>query len=261
MPRIRNEEDLKKMKEFEQGFLEKKFELFNYSNLGNIRTYVDENGTKWFCLKDICNILGLNADDINKVTKRIPEPYQSTVLVGVQTGTKADGSPSKQNMNMHFVNETGLYITIGNSRKPEAKKVMDWIYSDVMPKLNKQGYYVMENKPLIELMRDMLDRFYELKEFVVDSIREKDLIALITSKDKVRINNYAKYKGLPINQDMAKYLGKKATQISVERDVAIANEEHEEFGTVHLYRRDIVQYVFDNFYTEALQIYGNKGDE
>lgn len=259
MPRIRNEEDLKKMKEFEQGFLEKKFELFNYDNLGNIRTYVDENGTKWFCLKDICNILDI--DDAYGVAKRIPDPYQNSNRIGVVTGTKSDGTDAIQYVPAIFVNEVGLYIAIGTSRKPEAKKVMEWIYSDVMPKLNKQGYYVMENKPLIELMRDMLDRFYELKEFVVDSIREKDLIALITSKDKVRINNYAKYKGLPINQDMAKYLGKKATQISVERDVAIANEEHEEFGTVHLYRRDIVQYVFDNFYTEALQIYGNKGDE
>lgn len=256
MPRIKNGEDLKKLKETEQGFLEKKFEIFNYKNLGEIRTYIDNSGTKWFCLKDICNILGLNADDINKVTKRIPEPYQISILVGVQTGTKTDGKPSIQYVDMHFVNETGLYITIGNSRKPEAKKVMDWIYSDVMPSLNKQGYYIMENKPILELMRDMLHEFYKLKEVVVDSIREKDLIELITSKDKVRINNFAKSKGLPINQDMAKYLGKMASQVSVEWDVPIANEEHKDFGTVHLYRRDVVRYVFDNYYDDALDKYG-----
>lgn len=30
------------------------FEIFNYKNLGKVRTRFDESGEPWFCLQDIC---------------------------------------------------------------------------------------------------------------------------------------------------------------------------------------------------------------
>ncbi len=32
-----------------------------------------------------------------------------------------------------FVNEAGLYLAIGNSRKPEAKEFMVWVFGEVLP--------------------------------------------------------------------------------------------------------------------------------
>lgn len=39
--------------------IENKFEIFDYNNLGSVRAYLDKLGNKWFCLKDVCDILGL----------------------------------------------------------------------------------------------------------------------------------------------------------------------------------------------------------
>lgn len=36
------------------------FEIFDYKNLGSVRTMRDERNEVWFCLKDVSSILGLN---------------------------------------------------------------------------------------------------------------------------------------------------------------------------------------------------------
>ena len=38
----------------------KNMTIFNYKNLGNVRVIRKEGGEPWFCLLDVCNILGFN---------------------------------------------------------------------------------------------------------------------------------------------------------------------------------------------------------
>ena len=116
------------------------FEIFNYKNLGKVRTKFDESEEPWFCLQDICYILEIK--EPHRVVSRIPDPYRTTMTVGVQTGTKVDGSPAMQNVSMNFVNEPGLYFAIGNSRKPEAERFRVWIYGEVIPSIRQNGYYI-----------------------------------------------------------------------------------------------------------------------
>lgn len=60
-----------------KGYIEDSFDLFDYKNLGQVRTVVDNNNEKWFCLKDLCDILGIkNSWD---VAKRISEPYLDSI--------------------------------------------------------------------------------------------------------------------------------------------------------------------------------------
>ena len=37
-----------------------KFEIFNYNNLGSVRVLMDNQGNPWFCLLDVCIVLGFN---------------------------------------------------------------------------------------------------------------------------------------------------------------------------------------------------------
>ena len=97
------------------------FEIFNYQNLGQVRVQVDQYGVTWFCLLDVCNIIGIT--NPRNLVGRIDDPYIHSMDAGVQTGVFPDGSPIIQIKSMNFVNEAGLYQAIGNSRKPEAKKV------------------------------------------------------------------------------------------------------------------------------------------
>ena len=62
-------------KQTKKGYIEESFDIFNYKNLGKVRTIIDENQNKWFCLLDVCNILGLT--NSRMVAKRIPDRYVS----------------------------------------------------------------------------------------------------------------------------------------------------------------------------------------
>lgn len=45
------------------------FDIFNYKNLGSVRCYVSQDGQKWFCMMDVCNILGIknNRDAMSRL--------------------------------------------------------------------------------------------------------------------------------------------------------------------------------------------------
>ena len=97
------------------------FEIFNYKNLGSVRTTLDQHGVTWFSLPDICGVLDIK--NPWNVVGRIEEPYLCSMEVGVQTGVFPDGSPIMQNVSMNFVNEPGLYQAIGNSRNQKRKSL------------------------------------------------------------------------------------------------------------------------------------------
>ena len=116
------------------------FEIFDYLDKGGVRTIRDNYGNPWFCLNDICQILEIkNSRD---VTRRVPTPYVETIYIGVQTGTKVDGSPAIQNVPTTFVNETGLYFAVGQSKKPEATRFKEWLFGEVIPSIRQNGYYI-----------------------------------------------------------------------------------------------------------------------
>lgn len=82
------------------------FRIFNYKNLGSVRTYLDEKGDSWFCLVDVCNILGLG--NPSYVSRRL-------IKKGiVSNNTLTNGGIQ----DLLFIDEGNLYETIFASRKP-----------------------------------------------------------------------------------------------------------------------------------------------
>ena len=237
-----------------KGYIEESFDIFDYKNLGQVRTHI-EGIEKWFCLNDICKILDIKSPW--NVVSRIDDPYIHRTEVGVQTGIKADGTPAIQNVSMVFVNESGLYQAIGNSRKPEAKEFMNWIYDDVLPTLNSKGYYIMDNKPKDEVIRDLQSKVNNLENKMANIDNGIKSLEYVTNNTYMRISAYARYRHLGINLSMAIYLGRMASKISIERDVPVFSEPHEEFGTIRIYRADILKFVFDSFYNDADITYGD----
>lgn len=61
-----------------------------------------------------------------------------------------------------------------------------------------------------------------------------------------------------VNLKMAKYLGCIATQLSMEYDTEVLSKRHHRFGSINMYRRDILKETFDNYYIDA---YSKFGDE
>lgn len=104
--------------------------IFKNSRFGEIRTTVDEQGEPLFCLKDVCECLGLRSND---VMRRLTEGVVSTHPLWTNGGTQL----------MNFVNEDGLYDVIFDSNKPEAKAFRKWVTSEVLPSIRKNGGYLV----------------------------------------------------------------------------------------------------------------------
>ena len=223
-----------------KGYIEESFDIFSYKNLGQVRTHIDKLGNKWFCLVDVCNILGIvNSRDLNK---RIPEAHVDTIYTGMKTALKADGSEVIQQIPLTYVNEAGLYLAIGNSRKPEAKEFMVWVFGTVLPELNKKGYYVMDNKPKEEVIEELQNE--------INSIKSN--LSYMNDMNKLRnetIINYAKKNGYLLYPKLTKLLEKEAIY-EAER----SKEEYDDmpravYGDGFVcFRYFTVKYVFDRYY-------------
>ena len=83
----------------------KKIEIFKDSRFGEIRTAVDENGNILFCLKDVCDALGI-ANNRN-VMRYMDDPYVHTIYVGVETGTKAK-MQKNQKKSIYLIMDMGV---------------------------------------------------------------------------------------------------------------------------------------------------------
>jgi prophage antirepressor-like protein len=129
-------------------------QLFNFQE-NEVRTFTDENNNIWFCLKDICDILELS--NPRKVASDLDKDDVTISYVGVKTGVKKDGTDAVQNIEMNFINESGLYQVIFKSRKLIAKKFSKWITSEVIPSIRKTGQYGIENLSRLEILKIALD--------------------------------------------------------------------------------------------------------
>lgn len=87
------------------------------------------NSEPWFLAKDVCNILDL--ENVTKALYTLDEDEKLTLPV----------DRSGQVRNMNFINESGLYNLIFQSRKPEAKKFRKWVTNEVLPSIRKTGKY------------------------------------------------------------------------------------------------------------------------
>lgn len=106
----------------------KKSFVFNNTQ---IRTAIID-GEPWFVAKDVCEVLGI-ANSRDAVAD-----LEQNELASV----KATSGGQRREMNV--VSESGLYVLIFKSRKPEAKVFRRWVTSEVLPTLRKTGKYEMQ---------------------------------------------------------------------------------------------------------------------
>lgn len=99
-------------------------QIFNYHS-NEVRT-VMKDGEPWFCLTDVCRVLGLS--NPRSVADRLDEDERRKFDLPRQGET-------------WFINESGLYSVILRSDKPEAKPFRKWVTSKVLPAIRKTGTY------------------------------------------------------------------------------------------------------------------------
>lgn len=114
--------------------------LMTFSNpdFGEIRT-IEENGSVLFCGSDVAKALGY-AKPQNAISTHCRGALKRGI--GVQTGTKADGSPTTQEVEMLFITEGDIYRLAARSKLPGAEKFESWIFDEVLPSIRKNGGYI-----------------------------------------------------------------------------------------------------------------------
>ena len=79
-----------------------------------------------------------------------------------------------------FVNEDGLYDTILESRKPQAKLFRKWVTSEVLPSIRKQGGYMVARPD--ETDEEILARALQIMKAAIES-RDEVIAELLPRAD------------------------------------------------------------------------------
>lgn len=113
--------------------------IFNSPMFGELRVTRNKKGELLFCLKDVCDSLGLQVNDVAKRVGCNPDSIgvsSEVISRGVATGKFKE-------LQMYFVTEPDLYRCIFQSRKPTARKFQDWVFNEVLPSLRTTGAFVV----------------------------------------------------------------------------------------------------------------------
>lgn len=102
-------------------------QIFSYES-NEVRTIM-KGSEPWFCLVDVCRVLGIV--NHKNVFARLDDDEK-----GVH---EMDTPGGKQKM--AIINESGLYSVILRSDKPEAKPFRKWVTGTVLPAIRKTGTY------------------------------------------------------------------------------------------------------------------------
>lgn len=122
-------------------------QIFNNPEFGQLRTFIEPDGTKLICGSDVAKALGYSRP---KDAIKTHCPHAVKRRLGVQTGTKIDGSPSIQMLHMSFIPEGDVYRLMYKAAdqsnnpaiKEKAERFGGWIFDDVLPKINREGAYI-----------------------------------------------------------------------------------------------------------------------
>lgn len=181
-------------------------QIFNNEEFGEVRTAV-VNDEPMFCLADVCKALEIS--NVGNVKQRLSEK-------GIHTAdTLTKGGMQK----MTFISEANLYKTIFQSRKESAERFTEWVTSEVLPSIRKNGGYITGQEKMSddELLAKALqvahnkiaerDKIIEQKQARIEQMKPKEIFADAVSASHTSI----------LVGDLAKLICQNGVQIGQKR--------------------------------------------
>ena len=117
----------------------------------------------WFIAKEVATLLGyddtvravnrnvrpddqkiMSYDECKSIFGGVAETIENTEDFGGDINNTSENSIKINNNGMKFINESGLYDLILESKKPEAKVFRRWVTSEVLPSIRKTGSYGLQ---------------------------------------------------------------------------------------------------------------------
>lgn len=232
-------------------------DIFNYENLGQVRTYVDNDGEPWFCLADVCSILEIN--NSRQATTRLTSD-------GVITNDIIDNLGRTQQAT--FVNEGNLMELIFTSRKPEAKNFRSWVCQVVLPELRKKNMFDPSKYTQLDVLKLIVDTMEKEKREIharLDYIDGKvnwlaDTFNTVHNEmleyGFYTISSFGKIYNKGLSYETCGKLGREATALceSYGLPVSIVESTTYPFTKVNSYPATILKMVFEEEFNEEFDI-------
>lgn len=111
-------------------------------NKKQIIVIIDNNDVPWFSAIDVAEILGYVETD--KAIRMHVRTIDKEKFINLKQYMKI--IPSNMQPHAIFINESGLYSLIFESKKPFAETFRNWVTAEVLPSIRKTGYYRIEEK-------------------------------------------------------------------------------------------------------------------
>nr|DAR73217.1 MAG TPA: hypothetical protein [Caudoviricetes sp.] len=172
-------------------------QTFNFNNQP-VRT-IQLNNQPYFNLKDVCEVLDIkNHKDV--VSRLNPKGVDTT-------DTLTNGGMQK----MTYINESNLYKTIFQSRKEEAEQFTEWVTSEVLPAIRKNGAYLTDEKAY-----DITHNPQSLADLLLqagEQLKQKEIIIQEMKPKADYFDNLVERNLLTNFRDTAKELGLRQTDL------------------------------------------------
>ncbi len=119
-------------------------QVFRYQ-AQQVRT-IAKDGKPWFVARDVCEVLAIA--NTSQALARLPD-----VMKGLATVDTLGGRQT-----VTVVTEAGLYKLAFSSRKEQAEEFTNWVASDVLPQIRKQGTYALpSSNSVYGILRGLVD--------------------------------------------------------------------------------------------------------
>ena len=154
-----------------------RYKIFRDLGLGDVRTYVDENGIVWFYMNDIARIL-----DIKNPRDIVANLHNSGLssYVGISDGGKTHinrygVTGYTQIVKETTIKESALLYICGRSRKPNAQKLFRFVSEQVVPSLVRFGGFIMpEDRKFYEQTPELVQELVKAIDGYEDTIKAYD---------------------------------------------------------------------------------------
>ena len=182
----------------------------------------------WFIAKEVATLLGyddtvravnrnvrpddqkiMSYDECKSIFGGVAETIENTEDFGGDINNTSENTIKINNNGMKFINESGLYDLILESKKPEAKVFRRWVTSEVLPSIRKTGSYNVQQQQQQTPSYVIEDK---IKRATVWIEEQKYALQLEAEKERLALEN--------------KTLEAELTEVSEQRDKAVKTKAY-----------------------------------